>query len=332
MNFHTFEFLEWFKNSLLQRRREVFTFVLLFFLLISPKIFSQDYERVDAILTMYPNTFDNAEKLSKFIARDFDSEEDKVRAIYTWIIQNIAYDPDEYKKFDYTFTNYRERNEKDEKLRAKIIERTLQKGTAVCEGYAMLFEKLCELQGIKNYLVRGDIKSNFQDIGRPFKRIHMWNVATIDGKSYLFDPTWGAGKYNGKFIAEPTYFYYKTPPELFIKTHYPDMAEDAFLAEIPSREQFSQRPLIIEKNLMPKDIESPTKGLLFEDEYFGEILFSIENINPKKISYSYGTDVISLGIIEHEANRIKFNVPLTIGAKTLLIYFDGKPALGYKIN
>ena len=133
MNFHTCGFLKWFKNSLLQRRREVFTFVLLFFLLISPKISSQDYERVDAILTMYPNTFDNAEKLSKFIARDFDSEEDKVRAIYTWIIQNIAYDPDEYKKFDYTFTNYRERNEKDEKLRAKIIERTLQKGTAVCE-------------------------------------------------------------------------------------------------------------------------------------------------------------------------------------------------------
>ncbi len=306
--------------------------LVLFFMFLNISALAQDYERVDAIISMYPNTFENPEKLSKFITRDFASEEDKVRAIYTWIIQNIAYDPDEYKQFDYTFTNYRERNEKDEKLRAKIIQRTLQKGVAVCEGYAMLFEKLCEQQGIKNYLVRGDIKSNFPDIGRPFKRIHMWNVATIDGKPYLFDATWGAGKYNGKFIKEPSYFYFETPPELFIKTHYPDMPEDAFLDETPSKKQFSERPLIIEKNLLPKDIETPSKGLLFEDEYFDKILFSIKNTNPEKISYSYGTEIISIEEIERETNRIKFNVPLTIGAKTLLVYFDGKPALGYKIN
>ncbi|MCB0466787.1 MAG: hypothetical protein KDC64_01075 [Aequorivita sp.] len=306
--------------------------IVVFSIFLSMSAFAQDYERVDAIISMYPNTFDNPEKLSKFIARDFTSEEDKVRAIYTWIIQNIAYDPDEYKQFDYTFSNYRERNEKDEKLRNKIIQRTLQKGVAVCEGYAMLFEKLCEQQGIKNYLVRGDIKSNFPDIGRPFKRVHMWNVASIEGKYYLFDATWGAGKYNGKFIKEPSYFYYETPPELFIKTHYPDMPEDAFMDEIMSREQFSEQPLIIEKSLLAKDIESPSKGLLFEDAYFGEILFSIKNIDPEKISYSYGTDIISIEEIEREANKIKFNVPLIIGAKTLLIYFDGKPALGYKIN
>ena len=306
--------------------------IVVFSVFLSMSAFAQDYERVDAIISMYPNTFDNPERLSKFIARDFTSEEDKVRAIYTWIIQNIAYDPDEYKQFDYTFSNYRERNEKDEKLRNKIIQRTLQKGVAVCEGYAMLFEKLCEQQGIKNYLVRGDIKSNFPDIGRPFKRVHMWNVASIEGKYYLFDATWGAGKYNGKFIKEPSYFYYKTPPELFIKTHYPDMPEDAFMDEIMSREQFSEQPLIIEKSLLAKDIESPSKGLLFEDAYFGEILFSIKNIDPEKISYSYGTDIISIEEIEREANKIKFNVPLIIGAKTLLIYFDGKPALGYKIN
>jgi len=306
--------------------------LVLFFSFLNVSAIAQDYERVDAIISMYPNTFHNPEKLSKFIARDFNSEEDKVRAIYTWIIQNIAYNPDEYKQFDYTFTNYRQRNEKDENLRAKIIERTIQKGVAVCEGYAMLFEKLCEQQGIKNYLVRGDIKSNFPDIGRPFKRIHMWNVATIDDKPYLFDATWGAGKFNGKFIKEPSYFYYKTPPELFLKTHYPDMFEDAFLDGKLSREQFSELPLIIEKNLFPKDIESPTKGLLFENEYLGEILFSIKNSNPEKISYSYGSEIISIEEIEREPDRIKFNVPLIIGAKTLLIYFNEKPALGYKIN
>ncbi|MEM0518034.1 transglutaminase domain-containing protein [Aequorivita flava] len=303
-----------------------------FFIALNISAFGQDYQRVDAILTMYPDSFESPEKLSKFISRDFVSEKDKVRAIYTWIIHNIAYNPDEYKKFDYKFSNYRERNEKDEKLRNNIIQRTIKTGQAVCEGYAMLFERLCELQGIKNYLVRGDIKSNFSDIGRPFKRIHMWNVATIDGKPYLFDATWGAGKYNEKFIKDPTYFYYKTPPELFIKTHYPDMFEDAFLNDTITKEQFAAMPLIIKRELLPTDIESPKSGLLFEEEYYDEILFSIKNINPAKISYSYGDQVVPIKSVEREADRIKFNVPLIIGAKILLIYIDEKPALGYKIN
>ena len=100
----------------------------------------------------------------------------------------------------------------------------------------MLFEKICELKGISNYLVRGDIKSNFNDIGRPFKKSHMWNIAYIDGEPFLFDPTWGAGKYHEKFIKYPSYYFYKTEPELFFKTHYQSIFEDAFMDTIISYE------------------------------------------------------------------------------------------------
>ena len=306
--------------------------LLALFIFIEFSGVAQDYERVDAIISLYPKSFENPEVLSKFIARDFTSDDEKVRAIYTWIVENIAYDPDEYKQFDYIFTNYRERNEKEEKLRAKIINRTLQKGVAVCEGYAMLFEKLCQLQSIPNYLVRGDTKSNFPDIGRSFERIHMWNVVTIGKKPYLFDPTWGAGKYNGKFIKDTSYFYFKTPPEQFIKSHYPDMYEDAFISEQLSKEAFSAQPLIIEKSLLPHDILNPKKGLLFEADYFGEVSFSIKNINPEIIAYSYGNDILPINKVIREEEGIKFSVPLSIGAANLLVYFDGKPALGYKIK
>ncbi|NND62690.1 MAG: hypothetical protein HKN48_05805 [Flavobacteriaceae bacterium] len=155
--------------------------LFLFGLLCSINLYAQDYERVDATIQLYPDRFKSAEELSRFIERDFTSEENKVRAIYGWIINNVAYEPEEYEKFNFNFKNFRERNEKEEKTRKKVIARTLQKGVAVCEGYAMLFERLCELQGISNYLVRGDIKSNFNDIGRSFKNSHMWNVAVIDG-------------------------------------------------------------------------------------------------------------------------------------------------------
>ena len=292
----------------------------------------QEYERVDATILLYPQRFESPEQLSRFLTRDFTSEEEKVRAIYSWIIMNIEYDPDEYKQFDYNFKNYRERNEKEETTREKVINRTLKKGVAVCEGYAMLFEKLCELQGISNYLVRGDIKSNFNDIGRPFKKSHMWNVAVIDGNPYLFDSTWGAGKYNEKFIKEPSYFYYKTNPKEFFKSHYPSMYEDAFMDNLVTKEVFSNMPLIIAKDVHMEDIELPIHGVLRSDEYFDTIEFRVNNCAPNEVSYSYGKEKKAVENLEVTEGRLRFSVPIESNAKTLLIYFDQQPALGYRIQ
>jgi len=304
----------------------------IFILFYTAASFSQDYEKIDAIILLYPTSCDTPEDISKFITRDFTTEEEKIRAIYSWIIKNIAYDPEEYKNFDYNFKNYRERNQKEEITREKIIKRTLQKGIAVCEGYAMLFERLCELQGISNYLVRGDTKTNFSDIGRPFNTIHMWNVALIDGKPFLFDTTWGAGKYHQKFIKEPSYFYYKTPPDLFFNTHYPDIYEDAFISEEVSSQEFSYRPLIIEKQLLLSDIETPNKGIIYTEMYFDEIQFAITNIRTDKVTYSYGDIILPVEKIENDNNKLSFSIPLQLGVNTLLIYFDDAPALGYLIR
>jgi len=303
----------------------------LVFLLVS-QVYSQDFESVDATIQFYPSRCESPEELSKFITRDFQTEEEKVRAIYGWIIQNIAYQPNEYKKFDYRFSNYRERNKKEEITRKKIISRTVQKGIAVCEGYAFLFEKLCELQGITNYLVRGDTKTTIEGIGNEFNTNHMWNVAIIDEKPYLFDPTWGAGRFNRQFIKDPSYFYYKTPPVLFIKTHYPDLYEDAFVSEKMTKQQFSEMPLIIEKTLTISDILAPSKGIIYTEMYFDEIQFVIKNISPNEISYSYGNGEFPVKKIEQKEALLEFSIPLQLGAKTLLIYFDDKPALGYQIE
>jgi len=307
------------------------TTLLLLAMLLFGTAKAQDYERVDATIQLYPTSFNAAEELSAFITRDFVSEEEKVRAIYTWIIMNVAYEPDEYKQFNYNFKNYRERNLKEEKTREKIIKRTLEKGIAVCEGYAMLFERLCELQGITSYLVRGDIKTNFNDIGRSFKNTHMWNVVTIDGESYLYDPTWGAGKYHGKFIKEPSYFYYRTPPNLFAKTHWPQMQEDTFLTENFSREDFAAMPLVIQEQMTLDDIESPKAGLISSRDGNGYVNFSLKNVQPSKIEYSYGAEKKTLEFSNDEES-ISFVIPIELGKENLLIYFDDKPALGYKIK
>ncbi len=305
---------------------------LMIFFMLAFGVHAQDYDRVDATIQLYPARCDTPEDLSKFISRDFDTDVEKVRAIYSWIIQNIAYDPKEYKKFDYSFRQYRERNIKEEETRNKIIHRTVQKGLAVCEGYAMLFERLCELQGIDSYLVRGDTKSNFEDIGRSFKTVHMWNVAYIDGTPYLFDTTWGAGKYHQQFIRDTSYYYFKTDPEKFIKTHYPDLYEDAFLTETISRSDFSSMPLIIDRSMNYSDLVQPKTGVIYTEMYFDEIQFIVKNANTGNIYYSYGIDKEPVKQIKRENDTVHFTVPLPIGEQDLLIYFDQEPALGFKVK
>jgi len=305
--------------------------ILYALILLAHYAVAQDYERVDASIELYPNSFNSVEELSSFISRDFTSEEDKVRAIYTWIITNVAYDPEEYKNYDFSFKNYRERNLKEEKAREKIIKRTIKKGVAVCEGYAMLFEKLCELQGITTYLVRGDTKSNFNDIGRDFNTNHMWNVAVIDGQSYLFDPTWGAGKFNGVFIKEPSYFYYKTPPDLFFRSHYPTVYEDAFMEQVIPQNVFSNLPLIIDLELSFNDIELPLSGVVRSDGS-EKTTFKLRRKLPNEITYAFDEDKVRPVNVLNEDGLLNFEVPMELGKERLLIYFDGEPALGFKVD
>ncbi|MDC7994076.1 transglutaminase domain-containing protein [Altibacter sp. HG106] len=292
---------------------------------------AQDFERVDATIELYPSSFDSTTELAHFINRDFSSEAEKVRAIYTWIISNVAYDPDEYKKFNFNFKNYRERNVKEEKTRQQVIARTLQEGIAVCEGYAMLFEKLCEEVGISSYLVRGDTKTHFNDIGRSFNTNHMWNIAKIDGTYFHFDPTWGAGRYDGAFIFDPSYVYFQTPAEVFINSHFPELEEDQLLEPPVSFEAFSERPLLLQDRFDFSALETPTKGVLRLETFLGNIPFSIHTKAPETLAYRMNETYAEIPF-EMREGRLQFEVPLSLGAQFLLIYMNEQPVLGYKIK
>lgn len=292
---------------------------------------AQDYSRVDATIELYPKTVASAEELTYFISRDFTTQDEKVRAIYTWLIQNLAYDPDEYKSFNYSFTTYSDGNKKEAKARANIINRTLQTGKAVCEGYAMTFEKLCQLQGITNYLVRGDTKTHFKDINRAFRNNHMWNIVQLEGYYYLFDPTWGAGKYTTKFIKEPTYYYFKTPPEEFIKTHYPDQIEDAFLKEEVSKEAFLNSPIYIDPTLKLLDVPTSRNGVVNSMQNDALLYFAFAT-SPASIQYAFDGVKNEVTNVETKTEGTFFSIPLELGVKTLLIYIDHAPVLGYIVK
>ena len=60
--------------------RTTYLLILLTFLL-SAQISAQDYERIDATIELYPTSFNSVEELANFITRDFQTEEEKVRAM-----------------------------------------------------------------------------------------------------------------------------------------------------------------------------------------------------------------------------------------------------------
>ncbi|HSZ34449.1 MAG TPA: transglutaminase domain-containing protein [Puia sp.] len=144
--------------------------------------------------------------IASYINSNFQSNEDKVRAVFIWIATNIKYDvPNMY------VINYYEKQEDK-------IAKPLQTRQGICENYAALFTDICVKLGIPAFVVQGYVKQNNQVLNIS----HAWSVAKIDTGWYLFDPTWAAGyASNGAFVAKLNNSYYKTNPSDFMNEHMP---------------------------------------------------------------------------------------------------------------
>ena len=64
--------------NLIANKNKFIRIIILFFGMNPFIVTAQDYEKVDATIQLYPQTFDSPEALSKFITRDFKTEEEKV--------------------------------------------------------------------------------------------------------------------------------------------------------------------------------------------------------------------------------------------------------------
>ena len=139
---------------------------------------TSDYNAVDSIaLSITRVATKNTEGLSKYFNEKFTKPEDKVRAIFVWLADNIQYDIDNIFAINRYATT------------AEIISKTLTTRKAICQGYAETFQELCKLTGIKSFVVTGYTKqSGFVDYIP-----HAWATAYINNQWRLYDPTWGSG-------------------------------------------------------------------------------------------------------------------------------------------
>lgn len=265
-------------------RRIVFVLFLLI-IFCPPGLYAQKYNAIDKVVLMYPKQFNSTEDLAQKIQKDFSSDYERARAIYSWIALNIKYDYQAYLKPPKVISfSYRTEAEKQNQI-ALIKEKTWQKAftsrKAVCEGFTLLYERLASLVELKSEVIRGDSKRLLSDIGREnsFSN-HAWNIVEVDGKWLLLDVTWGQGYYDTNRKTMVNHFssiYFDTDPKYFFAKHFPDSGR--YLNRKLNKDDFLNGPLIFDQTIVGDyEIMRPKSGII-QAKLGDRLLFQIKNIS-----------------------------------------------------
>jgi Transglutaminase-like superfamily len=158
-----------------------------------------DYAYIDSkALRMPDDETYSTTSIANYIQGNFNTDKDKIRAIYAWVTHNINYNKD---SMYYSFWG-----EDPERKLSSVLK--TRKG--VCENFASLLTRIAAKCGIPSHLVNGYTKMT----GTVKWNGHGWTAVYINNEWLLCDPTWDAG-----FTANTNYFLIQ--PDQFIETHMP---------------------------------------------------------------------------------------------------------------
>lgn len=316
--------------------------ICLFILVSSGSIFAQDYSKVDETVKAYPESFSSLEKLADKINKDFTTDVDKARAIYTWMALHISYDLNEAKNLAtkkqvaFSFRTEEEKLQKQLQYRQDMALRTLKSKRGVCQNYAALFHGLCDLTGLKCLDITGTSKVHPVHIGKlPQLSDHMWNAVKIGDSWELVDVTWAAGSVDGKtgkFVQKFNSGYFMTDPMIFYLNHFPDDPKLAMVQKTP--QDWAQLPLFYGEYIKnPFPFEGPATGILSNLD--GNILpFKITGLTDgDRISYSFSSEnKYNEAQLKRTGNDTEFEITLTPRARGFLtVFLNNKSLVSYKL-
>ena len=316
-------------------------FIILFLnVLFSHSSYSQKYSDVDKIVAKYPKKFSSTNNLAERIQDDFSSEQDKARAIYTWIALNIKYDYKVYlnppRTQGFTYSTEAEKQRKIKQINDKLIQKTFDSQKAVCEGFTALYQHLAGLVGLKSEIIRGDSKTRLADIGRKnTSSNHAWNTVLIDKKWRLIDVTWGQGYYDsskGRMVNDFDPIYFDTDPEYFFAKHFPDSG--SYLGSKLNKEEFLNGPLIYNKTIAGDyKIKSPDSGII-EAKYGDKITIEIKNVSKSNVVFYLNKKNQPVKIQNSKEKRGGLEFQITYDKNIgdyITIYLDTASIVSFKI-
>jgi hypothetical protein len=183
---------------------------ILFFLLFLPStaIGQTDYD-MDELARNAPDSKKiTVEALAQYFVKNIREERGRVRAIFAWITLNIRY---------LDTSNASEIWATPEHLDRQRPEQVLKNRTAVCQGFANLFQALAKSAGMESQVVTGIVKN---EAGEVMRVGHAWVAVKVLGEWRLFDPTWCVPPPGASWGVNDAYFM--VPPEKFVLNHLPD--------------------------------------------------------------------------------------------------------------
>ncbi len=148
------------------------------------------------------------QELADTITQHVGTELERVRALYIWITQHIAYDID---VLDMDVV---------EKSESCSADQVVKKRKTVCHGYSNLFLDVSLKMGLYADFAGGYSK-NIKD--RVSRSRHAWNLVKVDNRWYGIDATWGSGYLdeNEKFHRKLNEQFFLADPNFMILTHFP---------------------------------------------------------------------------------------------------------------
>ena len=226
--------------------------------------------------------------LSKRLTASCKTDLEKVTAIFKWITENISYNTGWHQKRNKNSSKTAEAEPEDtgalKPLNERVSETVLKKKMGMCEGYSRLFTTLCDYAGIRTELVTGYAKNSIDRPGARFGTNHFWNAVFIDSAWHLLDVTWASGyvTWQGdEFIRQYDEHYFMTPPEVFIRDHYPDDLQWTLLPVSPTPKEFRNSPFK-QKSFIKYKITSyfPRNGII--ETFVGDTIhFELETADAE---------------------------------------------------
>jgi hypothetical protein len=172
-------------------------------------------------------------KLTRELTNRFEEDVYKVRAIFRWITNNIA--------FDYRFVNSGKEIEVPdcsdefdcaETLRSwenDYIKKVLRTRKATADGYSKLFRKLCEIAHLQCEVITGYLRTKPYQIGNKMGVNHSWNAVYLDTAWYFLDVTLASGYCIEneetdklvKYVRDFQNYYWLSSFEQMARNHFP---------------------------------------------------------------------------------------------------------------
>ena len=201
--------------------------------------------------------------------------------------------------------------------------------TAVCEGYANLFQKFCEELKISSKKVTGYARGVGSDIlnENPNDSNHAWNIVQIEGFWYLVDCTWDSGYMKGKSSVQSyTTDWLFLKPEHFIYSHFPDDSRNQLIQTPLSNSAFTSLP-----DFRPKLFEI-TQNNFYPSNKINPVDSSIDIEYKLKQGYTLSFSSQAVGgptiknriITEKQETITKTTIQFPSAGKYMITVFYGK--------